>query len=133
MAIANRLRKITVVGMGAVLAGSLVVPNVSAHTRTYGSNVTIRKDGKVFKGTVGNARTKCQRGRTVTLYKARKNRPNKVIGSDRSNFHGNWYIPVDPNPTRGRFFARAKGRADGRYGHNHRCGADRSVIISAGN
>lgn len=130
MTISNGLRKVGAVGIGAVLAGSLVVPSVSAHTETYASTVTIRQDGEVFKGAVQNARPRCQHGRQVTVFKARKNRPNKVIGSDRTNRHGNWYVPTDPRPDRGRYFARAAGRADGRYGHNHRCAADRSVIIS---
>lgn len=127
------IRRIIGIATGALLIAGLMAPTVGAHERTFDSNVTIRLDGNVFKGAVGNPRAECQRGRTVTVFKIRRNGNLRRVGSDRTNANGNWFVPTeDPRPE-GRFFARGRPESFGRYRHLHRCGGDRSVTINTRN
>ncbi len=124
----------------ASLSAVLMIPgmgSVSAHSFSAGSRVTIAFNGATFRGQVASPRPACERGRFVSVVKVVRDnddagrRPQiRVIGSDRTDSGGNWTVPSDPRPDRGRYFARARGRTAGRYGHNHSCGGDRSGTIN---
>ena len=127
----------------SVVAAALVLPNigsVAAHTFRSASNVTIALDGDTFRGSVHSDRAACERGRSVVVREWVKDGPDqntrpdtRFIGSDRTDRQGNWALPTDPQPDRGRYFARARGRTTGGYGHAHRCGGDRSATLNTNN
>lgn len=113
--------------VAAVAVATLVLGTVSvagAHTRTFGSSVSIR--GKFF-GKVSSGRAACERRRRVTLFKVRRG-PDRVVGRDTTNSAGRWRISR-PN-ARGRFYARVSPKTLFRnYRHNHRCAADQSRVV----
>ena len=76
-----------------------------------------------MNGKVKSGKARCERGRTVRLYRKRPG-ADQLEGKDRSNQHGNWYIAgeVPGLSANGTYYVRT-GRAT--RGDLH-CGADRS-------
>jgi hypothetical protein len=114
-----------------VISGALLVPfgmvdMARAHSFTEASNIDINYRSGKFHGSVGSDRVRCQRRRTVRLYKARRG-PDTLKATDRTNRWGNYGFRR-PN-AHGRFYVEVEGRTSSRYGHFHRCRGDRSPTI----
>jgi len=119
----------------AILAVALVgvfllgIPVAEAHRFTASSTISIHYvDGK-FQGRVRSSRPRCEK-RLVKVFKARPDRPDIFIGQDRTNDNGRYRIPKPPR-IKGKFYARARKKIGGRYGHFHRCRRALSRIIEA--
>ena len=116
-----------------VVAGvaSLVVPFVpagpaSAHVFNTGSSISINRHGNRFSGDVDSDRNSCERNRSVTLIRIKRNGDRVAEGSDRTNDNGRWSIK---SKQKGRYQAVVSSRTRGRYGHSHTCrGASSDVI-----
>lgn len=96
----------------------------SGHAFSDSSSVGIDHDGGAFFGGVAADHRKCKRGRTVRLYKLRRNRGGRLVGVDRTGKAGNYRIRKPG--ARGRYYVVVARKAGGRYGHSHICRADRS-------
>jgi len=97
--------------------------------RKVATTLTIRydRDANTFKGSAGSARKGCQRGRLVTLKKARPGTDAKV-GSDTTNRAGNW--KVRKRVRKGRFYAKvAKKVFTAKNGDRVVCLTDKSPTI----
>ena len=106
-------------------------PGVQAHTFTASSRIGIRfEDGK-FRGRVRSERPRCIKNRDVKVFKVREDRPDRLIGEDKTNDEGRYVIPK-PAGVEGRFYARVTRRTTGHYQDQvHRCRAATSRIIRA--
>ena len=95
------------------------------------TNLTIRYDPPVFKGSVGTPRKKCQQGRTVVLKKVVPG-PNRTVGKDTSNREGSWGIRK--RRARGRFYAVVTRKVfTNAQGDTIVCLRDKSVTINTRN
>ena len=100
-------------------------------TSRVATNLTIRYDPPLFKGSVGSPRKRCQQGREVTLKKVTPG-PNRTVGRDTSNREGSWQIRK--RRARGRFYAvvARKTFVNG-AGDTIVCLRDKSVTINTRN
>jgi hypothetical protein len=90
------------------------------------SDRTVRPNQRItFFGRLRNEHRNCRRGELVQLIR----RGSGVVETDRTDRQGEFSFRHNPQPNRGRFFARYNGK--GRFGYNnrHRCGADSSRTI----
>ena len=122
-------RLIGVAGLSAVLAVGSLAP-AGAHSFTADSAVSLGYGADTFRGDLDSGRDACERSRSVTVFKITQDGDVRRVGTDRTNREGNWTVPTDPQPDHGRYFARARGRSTGGYGHRHRCAGDRSRTIN---
>jgi hypothetical protein len=119
--------------VAVALAVVLVVPFlvataawVSAHNASFDSSVSIDYDRPNFEGRVSSERDRCERGRTVQVFKKREG-PDRLIGTDETNDNG--FYSVNKPGAQGRFYAVVAREVFGGYGHTHVCEGDTSVTI----
>jgi hypothetical protein len=126
----SRAAILAVATIGLFLLGS---SGAQAHEFTASSRIGIRfEDGK-FKGRVRSERPRCIKRRDVKVFKVRQDRPDRLIGEDKTDDEGRYVIPK-PAGVQGRFYAqvaRRKTSAPEPYPHLHRCKAATSRIIRA--
>ena len=92
------------------------------------SKVTISKKAPAFHGRVKSDKQPCVEQRKVELFKARRHRPDKLLGKDHTNHQGRW--EVDVNPLRpGGYYAKVTRRSEGTAGTIHICRPDRSKFV----
>lgn len=110
----------------ALVGGSLGLTSstpVGAHFSE--SKITLRTDdhrakGKekiIFYGRLRNTHRKCRANEEVVL----KRRGQGVVDVDVTDADGEFSFKHDPQPNRGRFFARYRGKGRFGYGQGHRC------------
>jgi hypothetical protein len=123
--------------MTAALGLALVVPllvttatEASAHNASFASSVSIDYDGTNFEGRVQSERNRCERGRTVSVFKALEG-PDRLIGTDETNDNGFYSVPKPG--AQGRFYAQVAREVFGGYRHSHVCQGDTSGTIRVGN
>lgn len=113
----------------ALAAASLPVSWAIADEFEADSSVSISVGGAGnFKGRVRSDFGRCERGRDVTLFKRRANKPAKNAGSDTTNGAGEYKI-VKSNP-QGRYFVKVGRKLTTPYGHRHDCKRARSSTIN---
>jgi hypothetical protein len=124
----TRMRMMTV-----ALAVILVVPFlvataawVNAHNASFDSSVSIDYDRPNFEGRVSSERDRCERGRSVSVFKKRDG-GDRLIGTDETNDDGFYSVPKAG--ARGRFYAVVAREVFGGYGHRHVCEGDTSDTI----
>ena len=116
--------------LGAVLvvglvAGSLVATAVPVGAHFSESRISLHVDDHTVKGNekvlffgkLRNTHLKCRANEVVVL----KRRGSGVIDSDVTDADGEFSFRQDPQPNRGRFFARYRGKGRFGYGNGHRC------------
>jgi hypothetical protein len=125
---AARIRTVTsvlaVVAVVALLVASATA--VSAHNASFDSTVSIDYDRPNFVGKVSSERDRCERNRTVSVFKKREG-SDRLIGTDETNDNGSYSITKAG--ARGRFYAQVAREIFGGYGHSHVCEADTSGTI----
>lgn len=121
-----RSRLILIVGSLAV-AGILLVGSATA-AGPYPTKITVSGDAPTWHGDVKSSGNllhgvrSCERKRLVKMYKRRDGK-DRLIGTDRSNKAGRWYIP--DKPTKGIYYAKVTAR---RGGDKPACAPDQSGI-----
>ena len=117
--------KILVVASAAIAAVPFAPLPAQSHEFNAASTITINRQGSRYFGSIASARVRCQRHRSVTLFRT-KNGRTRVAKRTTSNRRGNWSVTAR---RRGRFHAVVSGRTGGRYPHAHNCRGDRSPSI----
>jgi hypothetical protein len=121
------------VALALVLLVPLLVATAtiaSAHNASFNSSVSIDYDGTNFEGRVQSERDRCERGRTVSVFKVLDG-PDRLIGTDETNDNGFYSVPKAG--AQGRFYAQVAQEVFGGYGHRHVCQGDTSGTIRVGN
>jgi hypothetical protein len=129
---ANRMRTVTV-SLALVLLVPLLVLTAtmaSAHNASFESSVSIDYDRPNFEGRVQSERERCERGRSVSVFKV-VDGPDRLIGTDQTNDNG--FYSVTKAGAQGRFYAKVAREVFGGYGHRHVCQGDTSGTIRVGN
>jgi hypothetical protein len=135
------LRRVGVVLLVAAMVASLLfVTAEPATTRPvkvrikFGvSDRTVRKNQKiVFFGRLKSKKKKCIRNSKVLL----KRKGVGVVDRDRTDREGEFRFRIDPQPNRGRYFARFRGKKIKKPGYGYgygggkrRCGKAKSRVI----
>jgi hypothetical protein len=128
----TRMRTITM-ALALVLLVPLLVataPLASAHNASFASSVSTGYDQPNFEGRVQSERERCERGRTVRIFKVLAG-PDRLIGTDETNDNGFYSVPKAG--AQGKFYARVAREVFGGYEHNHVCQGDTSGTIRVGN
>lgn len=128
----TRMRTMTV-ALALVLLVPLLVATATiarAHNASFDSSVSIDYDRPNFEGTVQSERARCERGRTVSVFKVREG-PDRLIGTDETNDNGSY--SVRKAGAQGRFYAKVAREVFGGYGHRHVCQGDTSGTIRVSN
>jgi hypothetical protein len=125
------LRRLAAVlaGLALCISGFVPLEVAGAHTFSAKTTITIHygyKHGN-FYGRVKSSHARCKRHRRVKLYKALRNRPDRLVGRDTTNRRGRYRIHR-PH-AHGHFYSRVATRVFGRYGHSHECRGSRSPTI----
>ncbi len=103
---------------GAHVSESRITLSVDDHS--------VRKNQSViFYGKLRNAHRKCRAGEEVQLKRVRTG----VIATDVTDSDGEFRFKLDPQPNRGKFFARYRGKGRFGYGNKHKCSAAQSDIV----
>jgi hypothetical protein len=124
----TRIRMVTS-ALAVVLIVPLLVASatvVSAHNASFDSTVSIDYDRPNFVGKVSSERDRCERNRTVSVFKKREG-SDRLIGTDETDDNGSY--SVTKAGARGRFYAQVDREVFGGYGHRHVCEADTSGTI----
>ena len=128
----NRMR-MTTVALAVILVVPFLVATaawVSAHNASFNSSVSISYEPPNFEGQVSSERDRCERGRSVSVFKKRDG-ADRLIGTDTTNDSG--FYSVNKPGARGRFYAVVAREVFGGYGHRHVCEADTSNTIQINN
>lgn len=129
-----RSKKIRIAVLAAMSAGlvSTGTTPVEAHTGDskvvlHVSDNTVRPNQTiVFFGKLRGTRHRfCKRGSTIELVR----KGQGVVATDRTDRQGEFRFREDPQPNRGRYFARYRGSGRFGYGNGHLCRRDRSRTI----
>jgi hypothetical protein len=108
------------------LVGSLaLVVSPSANAHFAESRISLHVDDHkvkgnekvLFFGKLRNTHRKCRAGEEVELVR----RNSGVVDVDVTDSDGEFSFTHDPDPNRGRFFARYKGHGKFGYNNKHRC------------
>ena len=114
----------------AATAGLIAFQSVAgAHKFSETSTLTARYGHKqdAFKGRVKADKKACKRKRQVDVFKLRKDKSDKFVGTDTTGNGGYWSVPsTNPN---GRFYAKTPPKFTKKYGHRHNCRRDWSETV----
>jgi hypothetical protein len=137
------LRKVGVALLVAAMVGSLLFVSatpaltkpIKVRIKLGVSDRTVRKHQKVvFFGRLKSKKKKCIRNSKVVL----KRKGVGVVDRDRTDREGEFRFRIDPQPNRGRYFAKFRGKKIRKPGYGYgygygggtrRCGKAKSRII----
>jgi hypothetical protein len=102
---------------------------VSAHTKSFGSKVTMKIGYGYFQGTVKSPESACREDRTVKLFKDVAG-TDPVLKSTTTNSTGAWAIFRSPYETE-TFYVKVSRRKLPANGHKHTCKGAASPFLSA--
>ena len=115
----------------ALAAGLIPLSIGQAHSVSDDSTVSIRHDNGRFHGEVKGDPPRCRRDRQVAVFETRPgDRPDRFHDSDTTNGDGEWSMPDGKGSPDGKFYAVVGQDVNGRYGHRHACGRDRSGSLT---
>jgi hypothetical protein len=126
----TRMRTVAV-ALAVVLVVPLIVATAAlVYAATFDSSVSINYDRPNFEGQVSSERDRCERGRTVHVFKKRGG-SDRLIGTDETNDNG--FYSVNKPGAQGRFYATVERFEFGGYNNRHVCLGDTSGTIRVGN
>ena len=125
MSSSRRLLALACVALG--VTALLAVPALATQTVKIDSKVTISSKAPAFHGKVKSSNQACEIHRKVKLFKQRQG-PDKLLGKDKTNHHGEWEIEVQPLKS-GAYYAKVKRRSEGTAGTIFVCRRDTSRTI----
>ena len=113
------------VALAALLVCAVGATVAFGHVKGFDSKVTIREPKpNVYEGRVISQRPRCERARTVKLFRAN----GEFVSSTTTDADGRWRIPLVIGK---RYYAKVTRRVDGTGAHRHVCRADRSRTINS--
>jgi cysteine-rich repeat protein len=115
------LRKVGVLLVVGLVAGVLA-DAAMAHSVRFGGSLTavFQPENNVFKGRVFSSNDRCERGRTVAVFRVVAG-PDKKVASDRTDSDGRWRLVY--NPRSDDYYAKAQRKNISPEGHEHICRA----------
>ena len=127
-------RRALLLGLVTVLAVAVSVSAWGTRTVRIPSRVTIASTGTVMHGHDRSPNAGCIEGRKVKLKIDTSGGRDQVIGTDTTNAHGRWRIPVSgfAGVSLAHFYARVRRQAEGTAGTIYVCRPDRSRTIMLG-
>jgi hypothetical protein len=124
----RRAPMITVAAAG-LFALAIVVPAAATQTVHIQSEIKIRNHAPAFHGRITSSNDACEEGRSVRLFKERRNGGRKLLGTTVSDLEGKWQVLVDPLAS-GAYFAVAQRRAEGTAGTIFVCDRAKSRFVA---
>lgn len=122
------------------MASLVFVAGASAHNVRFDTSVTIKYDKPnkkdpyakaAFDGSLNSAKARCEKNRTVSVYRREANGTTTVIGSDATDLGGAWAIqPGSVAP--GTYFAQTPKkvlRKNSKHRHVCRAGVSRDLSV----
>jgi hypothetical protein len=125
MSSSRRLMALACVALGATAL--VAVPALATQTVKIDSKVTISSHAPAFHGRVKSDNHACETQRRVKLFKQRHG-PDKLLGKDKTNHHGQWEIEVEPLSS-GAYYAKVVRRSEGTAGTIFVCRGDHSKTL----
>jgi hypothetical protein len=119
---------VTVAAAG-LLALVATGPAMATRTVHISSETKIRKHFPAFHGRIVSDNSACEEGRSVKLFKEKRNGGKKLLGTTVSDLEGKWQVLVDPLSS-GAYFAVAQRREEGTAGTIFVCDRAKSRIVA---
>jgi hypothetical protein len=117
----------------AVAAAGLValvaVPALATQTVHIASEIKLRNHAPAFHGRIVSDNDACEQGRSVKMFKQKRNGGKKLLGTTTSDLEGKWQVLVDPLSS-GAYFAVAQKRKEGTAGTIFVCDRAKSRIVA---
>ena len=111
-----------------VAAALIAVPALATNVVKIDSKVTISTQPPAFHGHVKSIKHACEIQRKVKLFKQRKGRPDKLLGTDKTNHLGRWKVVITPLKS-GAYYAKVVRREEGTAGTIFVCRGDRTKTV----
>jgi hypothetical protein len=113
----------------AGLFALVAVPGLAqTQTEHIASEIKIRNNAPAFHGRIVSDNDACEQGRSVKLFKERRDGSKKLLGTTTSDLDGKWQVLVDPLKS-GVYFAVAQKRKEGTAGTIFVCDRAKSRTI----
>src|SRR5688572_24546018 len=118
---------------------AVLVPSAEAHKKKTASEhqLTVTQGGAndVFDGVVSSKKAKCERGRSITLFRVvgGDSAPDATVSTATTDSDGTWSKTVANAPD-GSYYAKAAKKKKKKKGHKHICKAATSntVVLETG-
>jgi hypothetical protein len=124
-----RIGPVRTLAAGALLAFTAVATASAGNTETIASEIKLRNNAPAFHGRIVSDNDACEQGRSVKLFKERRNGGKKLLGTTTSDLEGKWQVLVDPLSS-GAYFAVAQRREEGTAGTIFVCERAKSRIVA---
>ena len=124
----RRALMLTVAAAG-LLALAVTVPAMATQTVHISSEIKLRNHAPAFHGRIVSANSACEEGRSVKLFKQKRNGGKKLLGTTVSDLEGKWAVLVDPLSS-GAYFAVAQKREEGTAGTIFVCDRAKSRFVA---
>jgi hypothetical protein len=124
----RRAPMVTVAAAG-LFALAIAVPAAATQTVHIQSEIKIRNHAPAFHGRITSSNDACEEGRSVRLFKERRNGGRKLLGTTVSDLEGKWQVLVDPLAS-GAYFAVAQRRSEGTAGTIFVCDRAKSRFVA---
>jgi hypothetical protein len=112
-----------------LFALAIAAPASATQTVHIQSEIKIRNHAPAFHGRITSDNDACEQGRSVKLFKAKRNGTKKLLGTTTSDLAGKWQVLVDPLES-GAYFAVAQRRSEGTAGTIFVCDRAKSPIVA---
>jgi hypothetical protein len=126
----NLMRRAGRAGLATAAALALAIPGALIGQTTANAapaSVSIAYSAKAFHGSVESSRARCERNRTVSVFKVRPG-DDRLVGQDNTNRSGGYR--VQEQGANGRFYAKVARKVVGGYNNTVVCQAARSSTIT---
>jgi hypothetical protein len=118
-----------IVAGAGLLALAATGPAMATRTVHIASEIKLRNHAPAFHGRIVSDNGACEQGRSVKLFKEKRNGGKKLLGTTISDLEGKWQVLVDPLSS-GAYFAVAQRREEGTAGTIFVCDRAKSRIVA---
>jgi hypothetical protein len=125
------MRRALTLSMATAALAALAVTGPAMATRTVhiASEIKLRNHAPAFHGRIVSDNSACEQGRSVKLFKEKRNGGKKLLGTTISDLEGKWAVLVDPLSS-GAYFAVAQKRKEGTAGTIFVCDRAKSRFVA---
>ena len=116
----------TALAVSVLAIAAFAVVGSAGAAATYRTSVFLNEAYPPFHGKVHSAKPFCERNRRVRIYR-RQHGEVRLLGVDRSDRNGSWFVDVRDVFTSGEYWALTPRKASSRF--NIVCRWDRSEIV----
>jgi hypothetical protein len=124
----RRALTLTVVAAGMVALAATATA-MATQTVHISSEIKLRNHAPAFHGRIVSDNDACEQGRSVKMFKQKRNGGKKLLGVTTSDLEGKWQVLVDPLSS-GAYFAVAQRREEGTAGTIFVCDRAKSRIVA---